>query len=40
MGEMEKIRKIVQPELGWDDKRWEAETACYWQMWKDFYSPI
>ena len=23
MNELEKIRKIVQPELGWSDERWE-----------------
>jgi glycerol-3-phosphate dehydrogenase len=40
MGEMEKIRKIVQPELGWNDDRWEEETERYRQMWKDYYSPI
>jgi glycerol-3-phosphate dehydrogenase len=40
MGEMEKIRKIVQPELGWNNDRWEQETERYQQMWKDYYSPI
>ncbi len=24
-----RIREIVQPELGWDDARWEAEEAAY-----------
>ncbi len=24
-----RIRQIVQPELGWDDARWEAEEAAY-----------
>jgi glycerol-3-phosphate dehydrogenase len=40
MGEMEKIRKIVQPELGWNDDRWEEETGRYRRMWKEYYSPI
>jgi glycerol-3-phosphate dehydrogenase len=40
MDEMEKIRKIVQPELGWNDERWEEETERYRQMWKDYYSPF
>ncbi len=39
MAEMGKIRKIVQPELGWSDKRWEQEEKAYQQIWKDFYSP-
>jgi glycerol-3-phosphate dehydrogenase len=38
--EMEKIRQIVQPELGWDDERWDEEAARYRQMWKEYYSPI
>jgi glycerol-3-phosphate dehydrogenase len=40
MDEIEKIRKIVQPELGWNDDRWGEETDRYRQMWKDYYSPI
>jgi glycerol-3-phosphate dehydrogenase len=40
MDEMENIRKIVQPELGWDDERWGEETERYRKMWKDQYSPI
>ena len=40
MGEMDKIRKIVQPELGWDDDRWAEETERYRQMWEEYYSPI
>jgi len=38
--ELEQIRKIVQPELGWSDERWEEEAARYRQMWKDYYSPV
>ena len=40
MDEIEKIRKIVQPELGWNDERWEQESERYRQMWKEYYSPI
>ena len=40
MDEMEKIRQIVQPELGWNDERWEQEAERYRQMWKEYYSPI
>ncbi len=40
VNEMEKIRKIVQPELGWNDERWGTETERYRKMWKDFYSPM
>jgi glycerol-3-phosphate dehydrogenase len=40
MDEMEGIRKIAQPELGWNDARWEQEAARYRRMWKEFYSPI
>ena len=39
MAEMEKIRKIVQPELCWDDERWEQEEKAYRQLWQDYYSP-
>jgi glycerol-3-phosphate dehydrogenase len=40
MQEMEKIRKIVQLELGWSDERWEQEEKAYRQLWQDYYSPI
>ena len=35
---MERIREIVQPELGWDDERWHAEADAYSQLWKHSYS--
>ncbi|MBU0512452.1 MAG: glycerol-3-phosphate dehydrogenase/oxidase [Chloroflexi bacterium] len=31
------IRAICQPELGWDDARWEAEQAAYLQLWREHY---
>jgi glycerol-3-phosphate dehydrogenase len=33
-----KIRAICQPELGWDDARWEAEEAAYQALWRRCYS--
>lgn len=32
------IRAICQPELGWDDARWEAEAAAYRALWRRGYS--
>jgi glycerol-3-phosphate dehydrogenase len=40
MGEMENIRKIVQPELGWSDAHWSEEAERYQKMWKEYYSPM
>jgi glycerol-3-phosphate dehydrogenase len=39
MKEMEKIRKIVQPELGWSDERWREEEKAYRETWSAYYSP-
>ncbi len=33
-----KIRALVQPELGWDDARWDREEAAYRATWKKAYS--
>jgi glycerol-3-phosphate dehydrogenase len=33
-----RIRSICQPELGWDDARWESEEAAYREMWGTYYS--
>jgi glycerol-3-phosphate dehydrogenase len=38
MAHLERIREICQPELGWCDKRWEAEEAAYNQLWERCYS--
>jgi glycerol-3-phosphate dehydrogenase len=35
---MGRIRAICQPELGWDDARWEAEEAVYRALWRASYS--
>jgi glycerol-3-phosphate dehydrogenase len=32
------IRKIVQPELGWSDARWQKEEKEYRETWKKYYS--
>jgi glycerol-3-phosphate dehydrogenase len=33
-----RIRSIVQPELGWNDERWEREVEAYTHLWKTSYS--
>jgi glycerol-3-phosphate dehydrogenase len=40
MKELDKIKKIIQPELGWNDERWEEEAESYRRIWQDYYSPI
>jgi glycerol-3-phosphate dehydrogenase len=37
MGVMERIRKVAQPELGWDDATWEREEAAYEKTWLERY---
>ncbi len=34
-----RIRAIVQPELEWNDERWQQEEAAYLQTWQKYYSP-
>lgn len=34
---LERIRAIVQPELGWDDERWAEEVAAYGELWERSY---
>lgn len=34
---MERIRKVVQSELGWDDTRWQSEVAAYEAVWAKAY---
>jgi glycerol-3-phosphate dehydrogenase len=36
---LSRIRAIVQPELGWDDARWESEVAEYARLWRASYAP-
>jgi len=35
---LEDIRCICQPELGWDDARWDAESTAYRELWQRAYS--
>jgi len=37
VGLMEKIRSVVQPELQWDDARWNTEVERYRQLWNSCY---
>jgi glycerol-3-phosphate dehydrogenase len=34
-----RIRAVVQPELGWDDTRWDVELAAYKAIWQAAYAP-
>ncbi len=36
---MAQIRAIAQPELGWDDARWQEEETAYRRIWQQAYSP-
>ena len=36
--QIERIRAIAQPELGWDNTRWKQEVASYTKLWKQCYS--
>ncbi len=36
---MPRVRASVQAELGWDDARWQAEEARYFQIYAAAYSP-
>jgi len=36
---LDKIREIAQPELGWNDLRWQQEEEEYIQLWHQSYSP-
>jgi glycerol-3-phosphate dehydrogenase len=39
MGEVDRIRALCQPALGWDDARWQSEVDSYHALWKRAYSP-
>lgn len=36
---LERIRSVVQGELGWDDARWQKEADDYAQIWRRCYAP-
>ncbi|MEZ0395398.1 MAG: glycerol-3-phosphate dehydrogenase/oxidase [Anaerolineales bacterium] len=40
LDQMSRIRAIVQPELGWDDVRWQAEETAYRKLWQDAYNLV
>jgi len=35
---MDRVRAIAQPELGWDDAKWDRELAAYLAIWAKAYS--
>ena len=37
LDQISRIRSIVQPELGWDDVRWQAEEKSYTELWNRAY---
>jgi len=37
LDQMNRIRSIVQPELGWDDARWQVEEKAYDELWNRAY---
>ncbi|MCX6035076.1 MAG: glycerol-3-phosphate dehydrogenase/oxidase [Chloroflexi bacterium] len=37
LDQMARIRSTVQPELGWDDSRWQAEEKSYAELWNHAY---
>jgi len=40
LGTMDAIRAVAQPELGWDDGRWDEEVARYAALWRRGYGPM
>jgi glycerol-3-phosphate dehydrogenase len=36
---LDRVRAIAQPELGWDDHRWQAEEVAYRRRWEAGYAP-
>ncbi len=36
--QLERIRSIAQPELEWDDSRWESEVSRYRSLWQAAYA--
>lgn len=37
---LERLRTILQSELGWSDTRWKQEVQIYDQVWRNSYSPF
>jgi glycerol-3-phosphate dehydrogenase len=38
LDEIERVRAIAQPELGWDDARWTVELDAYTRLWRARYT--
>ncbi|HEX4418963.1 MAG TPA: glycerol-3-phosphate dehydrogenase/oxidase [Kofleriaceae bacterium] len=38
LDQIDRIRALAQPALGWDDARWASEQAAYAQLWSHAYS--
>jgi glycerol-3-phosphate dehydrogenase len=36
---LDKVRTIVQGELGWNDEKWTKERARYVEIWRRYYGP-
>ena len=36
---LDQVRRIVQPELDWSDKRWDQEEKSYKELWASHYAP-
>jgi glycerol-3-phosphate dehydrogenase len=37
--QLDRVRRIVQSELGWSDTYWLEEARRYHKIWEDYYSP-
>jgi len=37
LDDLQEIREIAQPELGWDDARWMREARLYTELWQQCY---
>ena len=40
LGQLDRVRSIVQAELGWSDERWNQEAEAYRQTWQAYYAPF
>jgi len=40
LGQLDRVRTIVQQELGWSDERWLREANDYQRVWQAYYAPV
>ena len=40
VAQLERVRAIVQPELGWSEARWLEEAQAYKHLWQKYYAPL